>query len=281
VAFVTALRRARTGVPLLLAALTTAGCASAPPPLEAAKPSAASPTEFVLEDPRIDESSGLAASRAHPGIFYTHNDMGAKPRVFAVSSETGETEAVLKLGSTSVDWEDIQVTDSGVWVGDIGGGDSERETVTVLTFPEPTSLADGSPKWTEYQLTYEDGPHNAEALLVDPATDQVYVVTKEAQGGVIYVAPEKLGEGENVLTQVAFAPPNVTGGSWAPDGPGFALRNYPRAFIYDSLNSRPRVIELPKSPRGESLVLLDDGDLMIGSEGARSEVVKVDVPSAP
>lgn len=272
-------RPGRSLVPLVLsAAALTAGCDTTLKPPPETIPTTGPLIDFSFEDPRINESSGLAASRAHPGIFYTHNDMGHRPQVFAVSSRTGDTEAVLDLGTRAVDWEDIEVSDSGVWVGDIGGGDTARETVTVLTFPEPATLEDGSPKVTEYRLTYEDGPHNAEALMVDPATDQLYVVTKAPRGAAIYAAPEQLGTGENTLVRVKSAPPNVTAGTWAPDGPGFALRNYPRAFVYPGFNGPPTIVELPESPQGESLVLLENGDLLVGSEGAHSEVVRVVVP---
>lgn len=264
----------RTVCAALLVAAVGAGCDSSPPALPDEDP-----VEFVLEDPRIDESSGLAASLLHPGTYYTHNDRGSDPQVFAVSSTTGATEALLDVDAAAVDWEDIEVTDSGVWVGDIGGGGAVRATVSVVVFPEPVTLEDGSPDSTEYELTYEDGAHNAEALLVDPATDQVYVVTKDPQGGAIYAAPERLGRGENLLRRIGDAPPNVTGGSWGPEGSGFALRNYVRAFVYDGLDDRPRVVELPDSPQGESLVLLQDGALLVGSEGSGSEVVRVEVPA--
>ena len=122
-----------------------AGCGS-----DAADLGPSDPVEFFLQDPRIVESSGLASSRAHPGIFYTHNDGAGESQVFAVSSATGDTEAVLDIGSDAVDWEDIAVTDSGVWVGDIGGSEAERATVSVVVFPEPATLKDQTPEWTEY-----------------------------------------------------------------------------------------------------------------------------------
>lgn len=278
--------RVRRLLPLALAALLlSTGCEDAHEPLGPEEPETVdddSAVLFTIQDRRINESSGLAASRKHPGVYYTHNDKGHGPQVFAIQEETGETEAVLSLDTVPEDWEDIEVTDSGVWVGDIGGGDDEaRRTVTVLFFPEPDELADGSPEVEAYRLTYEDGAHNAEALLVDPLSDQLYVVTKEPRGGAIYAAPSELTRGRNVLLRIADAPPNITAGSWSPDGLGFALRNYPRAFVYPGLGmGGPTVVNLPKTPQGESLVLLEDGDLLIGSEGDRSQVLRVDVPNS-
>ncbi|MGC5410674.1 ABC transporter substrate-binding protein, partial [Streptomyces sp. DT225] len=52
---------------------------------------------FTIEDPRITESSGLAASRLHPGIYWTHNDSDDGPYVFAVDSRTGKTVATITM----------------------------------------------------------------------------------------------------------------------------------------------------------------------------------------
>ncbi len=47
---------------------------------------------FTISDPRITESSGLATSWAIPGIVWTVNDSGDKPRVYGLDA-TGETVA--------------------------------------------------------------------------------------------------------------------------------------------------------------------------------------------
>jgi hypothetical protein len=276
-------RRARRSTVALVASVAisaglVAGCNSRPPePLEKNRAGGA---DLVLTDPRISESSGLALSRVHPDTLYTHNDLGTAPEIFAVSAESGETEAVFLLDTTPVDWEDIAVTESGIWVGDIGGGEGgERETVSVLFFPEPEELEDGSPKFTKYQLTYEDGAHNAEALLVRPDTDQVYVVTKDGANGGIYEAPSTLKSGNNVLRRLGQAPPNITAGAWASSGSTFALRNYVRAFVYEEFGADPIIVDLPRSRQGESLEFLPDGDLLVGTEGSPSPVDRVEVPS--
>ena len=40
----------------------------------------------TFEDPRVGESSGVAASPAHPGVFWTVNDSGNDPVLFATDT---------------------------------------------------------------------------------------------------------------------------------------------------------------------------------------------------
>ena len=236
---------------------------------------------MVIDDPRIDESSGLAASAVHPGVLYTHNDKGAGPEVFAVG-EDGSVRATIQLeGAPAADWEDIAVTPDGqVWVADIGGVSEGRSTVSVIRFEEPTTLADGPAPWTSFRLVYPDGAHDAEALLVDPRDQRLYVVTKDSPEGGIYAAPTTLRDGgTHALERIGSAPPNITGGSFAPSGEQLALRDSNRAFLLDGIDDTdPLLVNLPQSRRGESIVLLEDGEILVGSEGASSEVVRVRVP---
>ena len=42
---------------------------------------------------------------------------------------------------------------------------------------------------TWYRFTYPDGPHDAEALLVDPRDGRIWIATKDVFGGGLYRAP--------------------------------------------------------------------------------------------
>src|SRR5438477_556362 len=61
------------------------------PPSAVAEPTAKPP--YVahkicdLPDERIDESSGLAASRKYPGCLWTHNDSGDSARLFLLDAQ--------------------------------------------------------------------------------------------------------------------------------------------------------------------------------------------------
>lgn len=238
------------------------------------------PANLVLRisDPRIQESSGLARSHVHRGVVYTHNDRGGNPEVFAVDSSG--TRAVLTLKTAAVDWEDIASTPDGrIWVADIGDNDVARRTVSVSVFREPEVLTSSTLPVTTYEFVYPDGPRDAEALLVQPGTGRIHLVTKEEQGG-IYVAPERLStRAPNALTWVADAPRLVTGGDFAPDGEQVVLRNHRRAFFQDGVDGDRREVQLPRQQQGESITFsADGGEVWVGSEGADSEVLRVATP---
>ena len=98
-----------------------------------------------FSDSSIDESSGLAASKRFPGIFWTHNDQGHAPVLFAVN-RSGKTLARYKItGATITDWEDVAVDNSGqVYIADTGNNDGSRDKAQVYSLPEPNPAKSGS-----------------------------------------------------------------------------------------------------------------------------------------
>ena len=59
-----------------------------------------------LENKKITESSGICASRQNPGIYWTHNDSGSGPYLFAFN-EKGQDMGTLHLATPAQDFEDI------------------------------------------------------------------------------------------------------------------------------------------------------------------------------
>jgi hypothetical protein len=63
---------------------------------------------------------------------------------------------------------------------------------------------------------------------------------------------------------------------FATDGSGrLVLRNYNRAYLYDRPRSEAQTVELPSAPMGETVAILGNGDLLIGSEGPGSQIIRV------
>jgi hypothetical protein len=241
--------------------------------------------DFTIKDPRITESSGLAASRLHPGVYWTHNDSSDGPYVYAVDSRTGETVARVTLRGvgTPRDVEAISLgPDGDLYVGDIGdnlGGAWDH--VWIYRFPEPKRLGDQTVDATQFTVKYADGPRNAESLMVDPTTGRVYIASKNEDGGGLYEGPERLtASGTNVFRRIA-AVPWVTDGAFSPDGRRLVLRSYLGAYGYawkDGHLGAQFSVSTPFQPQAESVTFTRDGKaLMFGSEGEDSGVKRVDL----
>ncbi|MGW7261829.1 WD40 repeat domain-containing protein [Streptomyces sp. NPDC054842] len=244
---------------------------------------------FTIEDPRITESSGLAASRQHPGVYWTHNDSDDGPYLYAVDSRTGKTVATLTLTGIGSP-RDVEAVSIGpgneIWVGDIGDNFGGRwDHVWLYKLPEPKKLADTTVRATQYVVKYADGPRDAEAMMVHPKTGRVYIVSKNEDGGGLYEAPAQLSaSGTNVFRRVADIDLWTTDGAFSPDGRQLAVRGYLGGIAYRWNGGKPERqarLDVPLQGQGESVTYTADGSrLMYGTEGERSTVQPGGVPGS-
>ncbi|THC47721.1 WD40 repeat domain-containing protein [Streptomyces sp. A1499] len=243
---------------------------------------------FTIEDPRIVESSGLAASRAHPGVYWTHNDQDKGAYLYAVDAKTGKTVATVTMTGVGAprDVEAISVgADGDLYVGDIGdnlGG--KWSNVWIYRLPEPKKLVDQSIRATQYVVKYADGARDAEALMVHPKTGRIYIADKKEDGGSLYEGPARMSaSGANVFKRVGATDLWVTDGAFSPDGEQLALRGYFGGVSYTwkgagKMPAREGRLSVPIQRQGESVTYTPDGTtLMYGTEGGRSAVTPVEV----
>ncbi|MEW6198777.1 MAG: hypothetical protein AB1601_08960 [Planctomycetota bacterium] len=256
----------------------------------------------TITDDRLDEISGLVASRRHPGLYYVHNDSGAGPYVYLID-RAGQTRLTLHLkGAQAADYEDIALAPGAepgtfeVCVADIGDNDARRRHITIYRFPEPELLSAGdaalevTPR--AYRWHYPEGPVDAEAFLVHPRTGHGYIITKRTTGAsMVYrlSAPwNEQREGELVRVGPLRIPPAlvplrvVTAADVSPDGRRVAVRCYADGWewrlpadtadadfdrIFDTLPVR---LSLAPERQGEALCYSMDGNALLTlSEGNR------------
>jgi hypothetical protein len=266
----------------------------------------------VVAEPDLTEISGLAASRVHPGVLWTHNDSGGEPEVFAMAEDGAALGAYVVDGAGATDWEDIAAGPgpdpdrSYLYAADIGDNDAARSSVTVYRVPEPVAAptgAGGTLRDTEaIELHYPGGPADAEALLVDPITGDLVIVTKSYAGRshVLQAAASALVDGAPVtMTDVAtitITPPRagiglpgtaVTGGDVAPDGSIVLLRTYQSVLAFarddgqsvaEALQGTPCEAPAADEPQGEAVAFTSAGDAYLTvSEGSSPPVHRVEL----
>ena len=232
--------------------------------------------EFRFRDPQIVESSGLVA---RDGLFVTINDSGDSGRTFVVDPSTGRTVGGATWSSEPEDVEAIApMPDGSVMVADIGDNTGSRDSVSLLEVPVARKFEEVQPR--EVELTYSDGPRDAETLLVHPVTGRVFVVSKSLLGGVLYAAPKRLSEtGTNELEPLGDVLGFATDGAFFPDGRHFVLRDYGRAVVY-SFPELAAIGEfaLPDQEQGEGIAVDEDGRMYVSTEGQFSAVQRVRMP---
>ena len=235
-----------------------------------------------LADPAINESSGLAAGRTNPGVFWTHNDSGSRPQVFAFTMEGKAVATVTITGARARDWEDIasfSLNGRGVLlVADVGDNSANRGLYTLYAFHEPQLKAQqrggqGAVKLAQtINFKYEDGPHNCESVAVDPTDRTIYLVSKVGGGQckVYSLAwPKPSQKAPHVARPVATLKiPTTTAMDISPDGLRAVVLTYGPAFEYARRATetwaqgfaRPgRRIEMPARVQGESICYGPDG----------------------
>jgi hypothetical protein len=218
------------------------------------------------------------------------NDGGDLPRIFAINS-TGKLLGTYRVvGAINVDWEDIAsgpAADGGpaLYIADIGDNEKRRDAVVVYRVKEPDLAGGGESGQTEsaepFQFRYPDGAHNAEALIVDPESGRMYVITKtQSSPCSVYRSPWPLKLGEpmtfEVVNGVAAAAISqlrfVTGAAASPDGNRVAIRTYFSAFEllrppgkgFESIfDSSPSSVALPLEQQGEAIAYTRDGRYLV------------------
>src|SRR5690606_1939925 len=195
----------------------------------------------------LAESSGVAASRAYPGVYWTHNDSGSEPVIFAIDSTGAILARVRVEGATNVDWEDVALgpcpAGDCLYVADTGDNQERRDHAVIYRIPEPAPRDGRSAPAERFPFRFPDRPQDAEALFILPDPEPTaYIVTKGRAGPVTVYRypppfdPDRIVELEPVQTFDPGPMPlgrQVTGADATPDGRWVAIRSY------DSLRFHP------------------------------------------
>lgn len=282
-----------SGVPATSAQSTTTA-ATAPDVPECPSPALEAP-DVVVADSSLAEISGAAMSPTRPDLLWVHEDSGNEAVLVALDEEGASVARWTVPDVVNVDWEDmaaIHQPSPTLYVADIGDNRAERDQVVVLRIPEPDpQMGDGLvPAHAEIRLVLPT-PADAEALLVDPRTGDIVIVTKEVTGlADVLVAPgagRSHGATAPLLLERAGSVDlglfgAVLAGDVSADGDEIVLRTptdvwwWPRLdgnSLAETLIARepcrlPSVTDL----QGEAIALSPDGGYVLVGEGAGAPI---------
>lgn len=253
----------------------------------------------TVEAREVDESSGCAVSRQYPGVIWTIND--GDRRLVGLNRE-GKLLGVTTIpGAQLYDWEDIAIgRRNKLYVGDIGDNLRRRTGIRIYRFDEPKPGASKTKPAEAIDFKYPDGPHDAEALIVHPTTDDVYIVTKARPGDgrtKVFRAKAPLkAKRQYILERVAeldlpgLSPISllvgqITGGTVSPDGLRVAICDYFTAWEaqiekgapFDSIwKAKWEQFDIGNRKQGESVCYRADGQAVIAtSEGSPMPLIEV------
>lgn len=159
---------------------------------QTAKPFESAPSSFAISGKKLKEASGISYSKSHQGQLWVEQDSGNPSVLYLLKTDGSVTDSVAITGATNRDWEDIAIgngPDNGktyLYVGDIGDNNLNHEEYAVYRFEEPGTNVHEVTTFDKIRFVYPDGFHDAEALVVDNSTKDIYIFTKRDAKSRVY-----------------------------------------------------------------------------------------------
>jgi hypothetical protein len=227
------------------------------------------PKSYVLPLNIATEASGLCDSRSMPGNVWVEED-GDNPNLLHSFSHTGEYKGNIQMPFPNRDWEDMTIGAGPVagktyiYMAEIGDNNAAyNNQYYVYRFLEPQSLSEKVTDFDRIAFQYPDGSRDAECILLDPATKDIYIVTKREFNVRIYQLPYPQSVTEIQTAKFIQAIPYliITSGGISTDGKEIVLRNYDALYYWyrkdgESIaqalaRSRDKLLPYVKEPQGE------------------------------
>ncbi len=265
-----------------------------------------------LENPKIDEASGLARSQRQPGVLWTINDEG-KSLLHAIDTGGARLGEVELRKSENKDWEDLASFQLDgkpyLLVADIGDNNARYKKRTLYIAKEPRTDENKTKVDWRIDFRYPNGPRDAESAAVDIENERVLVLSKRDIPPSLYELPLRPGDEDKTITarwlgtidslpkpsrqDVEFAP-RTKNWHWQPTGMDISDDNraaviltYRAVYYYlrrpnqgwfDALNSKPIRIGLGNFRNAEAVAFGDDRrTVYVTGENRNSLVLRIDL----
>jgi hypothetical protein len=228
---------------------------------------------------KLTEVSGMTASSVNAGHIWVLNDSGNEPEVYLIN-EKSEIVLTCRLdGIRNRDWEDIAVgpgPEEGqtyLYIGDIGDNKAKYPVKYIYRFPEPKRApGPGVMNVTNVEtisFRLADAVKDTESLLVDPASGNIYVISKREQPVTVYVLKNVKSTDTLVAEKVMTLPyEKIVAGDVDKNSGDVLLKTYDKVYYWQNkdkvdlpvlLKQPPEELAYRKEPQGESITWAKDG----------------------
>ncbi len=231
----------------------------------------------LIESDDIVEASGLVTSRKNNHVLWSHNDRNNQNRIFALNSR-GTHLGIYRIdGVENRDWEDMAIgpgPEEGMdylYIGDIGDNDAVHEYKYIYRIPEPEVDFSQNPieatlsKVETITVQYPDALRDAETMLLDPLTKDIYIISKrELEDIRVYRIPYPQSTNEIIIAeQVAILNLwQVVGGDISPSGSEILLKTYTTMYYWkrnpdqnfgEAFDNEPVILPYIEEMQGETV----------------------------
>ncbi|MCF2498823.1 PE-PGRS family protein [Dyadobacter chenhuakuii] len=239
------------------------------------------PQKAAITPGIIDEASGIVPSYSMPGNFWINQDSGQPSSLYLLSADGKNIKEMKVPGAANRDWEDVEIgpgPNAGVnylYIGDIGNNNEPKSQVGVIyRVPE---VSDANANFDETKLekitfSYPDGTRDAEALMLDPTTKDLFVISKEGQNTGIYKLAFPQSTTQTIVAEKVGTVPGVglaTAGNISKDGSEILIRTYLAVYYWkikagESVGqtltqSATKQLLVALEPQGEAVCMDADG----------------------
>lgn len=257
------------------------------------------PTPVEKGGVNLSEASGIAWSMKNPGTIWAHNDSGHSNSIFLLDSKSGEILVRYTImGTMNLDWEDMELSygpeegEHYIYIADTGDNKEKRPHYSIYRFPEP--VYDETHKGQHIFLDnlsidriwfqFPDGSHDTEAMLVDPLTKDIYLVTKRDVVSMLYVLPypQPVDEMYTIFKAGEFSFREASAATSSLSGERVLIKNRQEIFYWkrnpgesmiEMLSKTPVKAPYAGEPQGEAICFDSDYNYFTLSEELNSDTI--------
>ena len=233
-----------------------------------------------LTNNKLEEVSGLAASATNPGYLWTHNDSEREPSIYLIDEKLQIQLTCTLQGVGNRDWEDIAVgpcpdpNKNYVYVAEIGDNLAKYQYKFIYRFEEPVLRDDSSEisitQFDRIVFQLPDKRKDTEALMIDPKTKDLYIISKREQPVYLYSLPYPHSLSDTITAREVMSLPftQIVAADISANGKEILMKSYKEVYYWSNssgkkvpevLSEKPVNVPYEEEPQGESIAWKLDG----------------------